>query len=404
MSSTRYANNDDPGHAPWRNLSSPRLRPINVSLSIASQAARIYPEAARHACLWLANVAANSQRIQLCWQRRKLPDPLGTIGRITEVDVATRLGLEPIDVYRFLSGHDEADIERCTAAIQKYRAEFESAFPPLVKTQDTATIAEAFYSASEDHNIATLEGKWRHGKTEECERIWLKNLHRAIWVHCPSNSDEVTFISAIASALGISTGGGKKTSQLRGQVKRSLAIGLIDTIIIDEAQGVWPQDLVTAKPIRLDFVRELRDSLGIGSVLIVTDQFALALELAVQNNTRYAPGQVAGRRDQYKLRDAHTDAEVRAIAKLHSGSVILRNSHSHPHGLQFASGDCASPGFHSAIRNPRSAFHHAASLMNRMPMAPHIFTNPSSRAWASLRSSVSQDSYAYASSTSPAAK
>src|SRR6266496_5660485 len=110
MSSTRYSNNPDPAHAPERNLSSTRLRPINISLSVAAQAARAYPKEVREACLWVANLAANSQRIQLCWQRRLLPDPLGTVGHITEADLCSKLDLHAIEVYRALTGHEEADL------------------------------------------------------------------------------------------------------------------------------------------------------------------------------------------------------------------------------------------------------------------------------------------------------
>src|SRR5207244_2772692 len=51
------------------------------------------------------------------------------------------------------------------------------------------------------------------------------------------------------------------------------------------------------------------------------EQFALNMELAKAHNARYAPGQLAGRRYQFELRDAHTDREIRAIASLHSGNA-----------------------------------------------------------------------------------
>lgn len=319
MSNTRRSTNTDPAHAPGRNLSSPSLRPINVSLAVTALACRTYDTRARHACLWLANVAANSQRIQLCWQRRLLPDPLGTIGRITEADLSRKLGLEPIDIYRALTGHDEADLPRFTEAVEKFRAEFEKALPPLVRTADSAIIQEAFDVAAEEHRITTLVGKWRHGKTEECERIWLMNLHRCILVHTPCNNDERTFIFDWAMALGISTGTGKKPTQVRQQIKRAHGIGLIEVVMFDEGQNLWPGDLVNSKPIRAEYVREMRDTVGLGSVIVTTEQFGLQMELAKQHNTRYAPGQIAGRRDQFLLRDVHTDKEIMAIAKLHAG-------------------------------------------------------------------------------------
>jgi DNA transposition AAA+ family ATPase len=318
---TRTSFNDDPAHAPERNLSSARLRPINISLAVAAQATRSYPTESRHAALWLANLAANSQRIQLCWQRRLLPDPIGTIGRITEVDLCDKLGLHPIEVYRALTGHDEADLDKFCLAVKRLREKFEGALPPLVKTVDSRSIKEAFEIAGDEHRITTVQGKWRHGKTAEAERNWLLNLHRCIWVHCPEDNTERTFLDEFARALGIGVNWSKKPTVLRQQIRRALGIGLIDTVIIDEAHKLWPKDLVNAQPIRAEIVRTLMDTLGVGFVLLTTEQFALAMELSKAHNARYAPGQLAGRRYQFELRDAHTDREIRAIAALHCGNA-----------------------------------------------------------------------------------
>jgi len=322
MSSTRTAKTSDPGHAPERNLSSPAHRPVNISLAIAAQACRIYDPRTRAACLWLANLAANSQRIQLCWQERLLPDPLGTVGRITEADLARKLDLDPHEIYAALTGHEDADLPRFVAAVEKFRKYFESQLPQLVKTADSATIAAAFRTAADEHRIVTVSGKWRHGKTDECQRLWLLNLHRAVWVHCPSDNTERSFICANAAALGISANIAKKTVLLREQIKRALGIGLIDIIILDEAHNLWPSDLADSKPVRAEYVRELRDSLGVGTLCITTEQFALSLALAVKHNARYAPGQFSGRRAQFPLSDIHTDAEIRSIAKLHGAGRL----------------------------------------------------------------------------------
>jgi hypothetical protein len=321
MPSTRYSDIADPAHSPERNLSSIRLRPINISLAVTAQAARTYPKEAREACLWLSNLAANSQRIQLCWQRRLLTDPLGTIGRITEAELCSKIGLEPIEVYRALTGHDDADLPKFVAAVKKLRAEFEEKLPPLVKTADSRIIADAFQVASDEHRIAVVQGKWRHGKTEECERQWLLNLHRCVWLDCPEDNFDRSFLNALANTLGIGAGKSKRVPVLRYQIKAALGIGLIDTIIVDEAHALWPEDLQSVKPKRIEFIRHLRDSLGVGAVLLTTEQFALAMEISKQHNARYAPGQLAGRRYQFELRDAHTDREIRAIAALHCGNA-----------------------------------------------------------------------------------
>jgi hypothetical protein len=297
-----------------------RLRPVNISLSVTAQAARAYPKEMREACLWLANLAANSQRIQVCWQLRGLADPLGTIGRIAEADLCDRLGLDRREVYAALTGGNDADLPKFIAAVKKLRAEFESKLPPLVKTADSKQIAEAFDVAGQ-HKITLVQGKWRHGKTVESERNWLLNLQDTIWVRCPSDNFERTFLNEIGGALGIGSGKSKRAPFLRQQIKSALGIGLISRVVIDEAHELWPSDIASQKPIRAEFIRELRDELGVGFVLLATEQFALNMELAKQHNARYAPGQLAGRRYQFELRDVHTDKEIRAIAALHCGTV-----------------------------------------------------------------------------------
>ena len=321
MSNTRYASSPET-RAPGRNLSAPERRPISVSLAIAAQACRVYDKTTREACLWLANVAANSQRIQLCWQERLLPDPLGTVGRISEVELSHKLGLEPFDIYAALSGHPDADLPAFVAAVTKFRKEFEAQVPPLVKTRDSSTIAAAFATAADEHKIATVTGKWRHGKTEEAQRLWLLNLHRAIWVHVPADTPERSFLTVLSAAIGVAATNGKKPTVLREQIKRAFGIGLIDLIILDEAHNLWPTDIADAKPVRAEYVRELRDTLGVGALCITTDQFALSISLALQHNSRWAPGQFLGRRAQFALSDIHTDAEIRSIAALHGCGLL----------------------------------------------------------------------------------
>lgn len=311
---------------------------IIISLAVVAQASRIYSQRDREACLWLANVAANSQRIQLVWQRRKLPDPLGCVGRITEADLAHKLGLEPYDIYTALTGRENADLPRFTAAVERFRKEFEAALPPIVQTEDTKTIRKAVKTAMEDHELVTIEAKWRAGKTEECQRMWLQNLHRAIWIDTPVGGTEKDFFYAIASALGIGLGAnsGKKTPLIKKQIDQAIGIGLVDTMFFDEAHNTLPTDVQTKRPVRLEHIRQYRDARGVGSILVVTEQFSLALEMSLQGNTRWAPGQFIGRRYSFRLRDSHNDAEIKAIARVHAGAAL--NPELLPELLTYAKG------------------------------------------------------------------
>lgn len=321
MSSTRRSTNPDVAHAPQKNLSAVHLRPINVSLTTASQAARILPPRERAAVLWLANVAVNSQRIQVCWQSRGLPDPLKSIGRITEAEISRRLGLPTLEIYRALTGHRSADLSAFTMVVEKMREEVEAVLPPLARTQDTATMQAAFQAAAEQRAISLVTAESRHGKTEVASRLWLKNLHRSIWLGAPSNSDEKAFVVSLATALGICTSGGVKKVQLIDKIKRGLCPGLIDVILIDEAHGLFPLDLRETRPARLELLRELCDQLGIGAVLLSTPQFSTNLQLARQHSTNWSPAQFMGRHQPYSLCEMHTIEELRAIVGVHAGEI-----------------------------------------------------------------------------------
>jgi hypothetical protein len=138
--------------------------------------------------LWLANLAANSQRIQLCWQRRLLPDPLGTVGRITEADLCAKLGLDRLDIYDALTGGPMPISGKFRAAVEKFRAEFESQLPRMVKTHDTAIIAAAFAAAGDEHDIAEVRRQMAPWQDRGSRAHWLKNLHRAVWIHTPADN------------------------------------------------------------------------------------------------------------------------------------------------------------------------------------------------------------------------
>lgn len=320
MSNTRHAK---PGaeFAPERYMSSAEHAGLNISLAIVTKQVRCYPTEARRAALWLANFAANSQRLQLVWQRRHLPDPIGTIGQITALQLEERLGIDQREIREVLTGGPDRNLPQFTAAVQAYRAKIEGALPRWVKTEDMRITEEAFAIATEDHEITGLIGKTRGGKTGESERLWVCHLDHILYVDTPESNDERSFMVAIAQAGGIGVGSNVKNCQLRQKIRQMLGIGLIDTLAFDEGHYLWPTDLADTKPQRLEFIRNCRDTLGVGSVIIATEQFSESAAVAEQENTRWAPGQFLGRWQPFRLRERKTKRELELIVSVHAGAI-----------------------------------------------------------------------------------
>jgi DNA transposition AAA+ family ATPase len=89
---------------------------------------------------------------------------------------------------------------------------------------------------------------------------------------------------------------------------------------VDEAHFLWPINAVRkrlSRPRRLEFIREIHDTAGIGIVLLTTPQHAELLHQCIQSNELWAPGQWDGRAQPFLLPEALDDADLEAIARWH---------------------------------------------------------------------------------------
>jgi hypothetical protein len=315
MSTTR-TRPEGADRAPESYLSSPQLAGININLSIIAQTARIAPERQRHAMLWLGNLAANWPRISLVWERRGMLPPIAAIGRMTADALAGELGLQVRDVREALTdpGYDHALF---TPAVEKLRARFEAALPPLAETEPKRIVDQAFAYLGRMKKLGGVEGKWRAGKTESAEDCWLRNLHNTLWIDTPSDTPERSLVARVGAALGIGVGSGTKNCVIREKVPGALGRGLIERIIFDEAHFLMPPE-PDMKPVRLEWVRELCGIRSVSAMLLVTKQFADAMQKAMAVNTTWAPGQLIGRMPYWELPDALSDEDIGAIVKTHA--------------------------------------------------------------------------------------
>lgn len=293
---TRHAQpGSDPNASPERYLASSKIRGINIGLNIVCRIGRAHPIDTARALIWLTNYSL--------------------LKRTTADQLSELLDLDKAEIREALTNPD-ADASRVVKRVDVFRSEFQSGLSELVPTSTFQTTSEAFNMAVKRRVIAEVNGPNRSGKTQAAEYHFLRNLDRCIWVDCPHDEIDRSFYWAFARALGVNFGAGKKTAQIVPQLTETFATGLIDLIIVDEAQDIWPSRL-ELKPKRVEFLRSIHDLKphGVSLLLLSTIQAADALREALQVNTRWAPGQWQGRRIPYHLPDFMPHRDLIAVAK-----------------------------------------------------------------------------------------
>ena len=297
---TRYAPpGANPEAAPERHLSGAALRGINIGLNVVVRVAAVRTERERRAMIWLTNYA----RLQ----------------GLTADALSERIGLSQDDIRSALTDPD-IDLRPFVRAVEGARANFEKCIPQLVRTAVTRDVLEAIGYAGETPGIVEIIGHNRTGKTESAWYQFLRLLDRALWIDCPEDDSDRTFLFEIARAAGIGTGTNKKPDQLRAQVKAIFGDPGISVLFVDEAHRLWPSNPRT-KPKRIEFLRSLVDAgkpPKVSVIVIATEQFAESLEAALDKSSRWAPGQWQGRAQRWVLPETLSDAELASVARHHA--------------------------------------------------------------------------------------
>lgn len=213
----------------------------------------------------------------------------------------------------------EENLEIFVRHVQIAREKFEANLPEPVLTEPVKAVRKAFRFAIEERALVEVLGLTRMGKTKGgAEPMYLRYLDRCVWLDCPTDEADRTFLFALAAAVGISGGTGKKVGQIRPQIAAVFATGMIDLVIVDEAHFLWPADKLT-KPKRIEYLRaEIHRDGAVGVLVIATPQFAASMQAVMAANPRWAPGQWDGRVIRYHLRDTMTAADLGAVARHHA--------------------------------------------------------------------------------------
>lgn len=306
MSSTRYAApGSDPDDNSERHLSSKKLKGINIGLNVVCRVARVHKPEVAAAMIWLTNYA--------------------NLKMLTADALSDELDLGKEEIRKVLS-NAEAD-SQTVARFQMKVAALRGAFDAernrrrMVDSSVRTEIRYAVSYALEEQCPVEIIAKTRMGKTDSAREEYFDHMHEAVWINCPSDESETAFMCDLAHVLGLSTGGGKKTVQMRQQIKGVFATGMINLLFVDEGHFLFPADTrKDSKPRRLEFLRELFDMRGghQGIVILATPQYSLSLNILIERSPRWAPGQWDGRVVRFHCRDTMNDGELTEIARWHA--------------------------------------------------------------------------------------
>lgn len=310
MSSTRYAS-DPESFSPERYLASGKITGINIGLNIIGRVARARTIDQRRSMVWLHNYARLRQ--------------------LTADQLGAELNLSQYEIRDALTNPAAEGIDRFCEAVAKARAEFETNLPRLAKNRIFRKTRDAVREAHEDKIMGLVIGAERIGKSEAFLDTYLREfMDRGVLISCPEGRDMRSFSVAICQALGITVGSAKKNETLREQIMSTFDTGVIEILCLDEVQRIWPTDLQRQMPEKIEFLRTLWDKAemgrrvrrgcdGAGGLAIAgcaTPQFSNDLNIALEENTRWKPGQFEGRMRRTYLPDTLTRHEVAEIARL----------------------------------------------------------------------------------------
>jgi biotin operon repressor len=301
MPNTRHAKPDaDPDASPERNLASGKLRGIQIGLNIICRITPVRSERERKAMIWLYNYAH--------------------IRHLTADQLTEELGIGRAEIREALTDPD-ANPAQFVRAVEALRSKFDAGLGAIYLTGNARQTQEGMALAAKRHVPVEIVGHTRMGKTESAWHFYLRHyMDRGIFLSCPPDEAERTFLFDMARRLGIGTGGGKKAGQVLPQIRACFGRGKIEFLVIDEGHFLWPAD-TRVKPKRLEHVRALYDMFHpseVGIVVLATPQFTINMNAALAHNKRWAPGQWDGRVIRYHYKDTMTDADLEGVARQHA--------------------------------------------------------------------------------------
>ncbi|MDF7808723.1 ATP-binding protein [Pontiellaceae bacterium B12219] len=155
-------------------------------------------------------------------------------------------------------------------------------------------INDALDYAWEEKVLVHINGVARMGKTYQVKQWCNAHPGRVRYVQVPSGNDDISFLRAIARALGTASGSAMKTTQIKRQIEDAIQDSGI-MLVFDEAHYLFPQYKdVRSSPRRINWLLTEVVNKGIPVAIITTPQFDMS-QKAIVNGSGWADEQLTGR-------------------------------------------------------------------------------------------------------------
>lgn len=176
-------------------------------------------------------------------------------------------------------------------------------------------INDALEYAWSEKCMVHISGIARMGKTFQVREWCAAHPGRVRYVQVPSGNDDISFLRAIARALGTAAGSAMKTTQIKRQIEDTIQDAGI-MLVFDEGHYLFPQYKdVRSSPRRISWLLTEVVNKGIPVALVTTPQFDTS-QKAIVNGSGWASEQLDGRiAFRLNLPTTLPDGDLAAIAR-----------------------------------------------------------------------------------------
>jgi hypothetical protein len=182
-------------------------------------------------------------------------------------------------------------------------------------TEIGRAVGEALDYCSQSRCLVLVSGSPRRGKTFAAQKWIETHPGRARYCEVPSSPDDLSFFTALASALGITIESNAKRKNLQPRIETALRGGDL-VLVLDESMNLWPSHNYRqqSRPARISWVMQMINS-GASIALLVTPNF-FANQQDYLDKSRWNQSQFYGRIEKYvSLPETLPVADLEKVAR-----------------------------------------------------------------------------------------
>lgn len=160
-------------------------------------------------------------------------------------------GLSAGDFYDY-SRHGFKDLHAALFEFQKRTAEREA--KSIARTTTAQIVYQTLDACLEERRMVLIEGNSDAGKSTSAEAWCRAHRGEAIFVRLQGITNKTVFFRAIARALGLASGHGRKTTEMAARVEDMLHQSRL-CLVLDESQYCFAQgERISARPELIDWI------------------------------------------------------------------------------------------------------------------------------------------------------